>query len=204
MVTKQYETDARIAYFGYGSLVNLASLRTPYITAHPASLTGWQRVWLERSRVHGSFAPVDNLAFLSVERSEGARIDGMVIEDHASSLPELDRREALYDRQDVEPSHLHASHGDLPPYKRMFLYVAQTGLAETEPPPNILRSYLDVVAQGYLTHFGQAGLERFRVSTRNFHFPILEDRHEPIYPRHVTLTEPERVVIDDLFPPVSA
>ena len=41
-----------IAYFGYGSLVNLNTLQTGYVCAHPARLKGWRRHWQSR----GEFA----------------------------------------------------------------------------------------------------------------------------------------------------
>ena len=88
----------KIAYFGYGSLVNLETLQTPYISAHRARLTGWRRAWLARPKIPGGYAPISGLAFLSAERCENTTIEGIVVVDQRSSLPSLDQREALYDR----------------------------------------------------------------------------------------------------------
>lgn len=177
-----------IAYFGYGSLVNLGSLRTPYISAHRVTLKGWKRAWLARPKVDGSFAADDGLAFLSAVAAPDAQIDGMLITDHASSLASLDQREALYSRVDLRVDHLH--HHDEPvETSDRFLYVAD------EPPACgtacILRSYLDVVMQGYYQQFGESGLERFMQTTLNFDCPIREDRDHPLYPRATRLSDQE-------------
>ncbi|OED40348.1 hypothetical protein AB833_12135 [Chromatiales bacterium (ex Bugula neritina AB1)] len=177
-----------IAYFGYGSLVNLGSLRTPYISAHRVTLSGWQRAWLARPRVEGSFATTDGLAFLSVVAAPGVDIDGLLITDHASSLAALDEREALYSRVTIAAETLQHHDEPIEP-EQQFLYVADEPLACDDA--QILRSYLDVVMQGYLQHFGEAGLERFMSTTLNFECSILEDREEPLYPRATTLSPAE-------------
>jgi len=181
-------TASRIAYFGYGSLVNLGSLRTPYISAHRATLLGWKRAWLARPRVENSFAPTDGLAFLSVVRSIGSEIDGLVITDHASSLAALDEREVLYSRVDVDNSDI-IYHDKPADASSQFLYEADQPLAQDGV--EILRSYLDVVMQGYLQHFGEAGLHRFIDTTLNFDCAIKEDRDDPVYPRATILTAEE-------------
>lgn len=181
-------TTSTIAYFGYGSLVNLGSLRTPYISAHRATLRGWKRAWLARPKVEGSFAPTDGLAFLSVVRSPGAAIDGLVITDHSSSLAALDEREILYSRVGVEAEDL-TYLDDPADTSTQFLYEADQPLAPGGF--EILRSYLDVVMQGYLQQFGEPGLTRFMETTLNFDCAINEDRHNPLYPRATTLTAEE-------------
>ncbi len=182
-------SSTKIAYFGYGSLVNLKSLRTPYISAHRVSLKGWKRVWLARPKVEGSFAASDGLAFLSVVADADAEIDGLLITDHASSLASLDEREALYSRVALSAESLHHHDERIEPADQ-FLYVAD------QPPAQqnayILRSYLDVVMQGYLTHFGEPGVERFMQTTLNFDCEIREDREQPQYPRSTQLTAAEK------------
>ena len=184
-----------IAYFGYGSLVNLGSLRTPYISAHRATLRGWKRAWLARPRVEGSFAPTDGLAFLSVVPSPESQIDGLIITDHASSLPALDEREALYTRVNIDAKDL-SYHDEPADISAQFLYEADQPLAADGA--EILRSYLDVVMQGYLHHFGEAGLHRFMETTLNFECAIREDRDNPLYPRATTLSADEKAVFATL------
>ena len=181
----------KIAYFGYGSLVNLGSLRTPYISAHRVTLKGWKRIWLSRPKEPGSFASLEGLAFLSVVPDPKAEIDGMLITDHASSLSSLDEREALYSRVSLQSEDLH-HHDTKIETSDQFLYVADEHPAHKEA--KILRSYLDVVMQGYKTHFGADGIERFFATTLNFDLEILEDRSEPKYPRATTLTEDEKTL----------
>ncbi len=178
----------RIAYFGYGSLVNLGSLRTPYISAHRVTLKGWKRIWLSRPKEPDSFASIDGLAFLSVVPDPEAEIDGMLITDHASSLSSLDEREALYSRVSLQPEDLR-HHDKKIETNDQFLYVADEHPAHKEA--KILRSYLDVVMQGYQSHFGVDGIERFFATTLNFDLDILEDRADPKYPRATTLTDEE-------------
>jgi len=186
---------AQIAYFGYGSLVNLGSLRTPYISAHRATLRGWKRAWLARPKVENSFAPTDGLAFLSVVPAAGAEIDGVVITDHASSLAALDEREALYTRVDIDTADL-TYHDQPTAISEQFLYEAEQPLAHDGA--EILRSYLDVVMQGYLPHFGESGLYRFMETTLNFDCAIKEDRDNPLYPRATTLTVVEKALFAQL------
>lgn len=177
-----------IAYFGYGSLVNLGSLRTPYISAHRATLKGWKRCWLSRPKVADSFAGDDGLAFLSVVADVDAQIDGLLVIDHASSLDALDEREVMYTRTDLPPGALHF-HDESPDVDNHFLYVADQPAATRHA--QILRSYLDVVMQGYLQQFGEEGVHRFIESTLNFDIPIREDRGAPLYPRATQLADEE-------------
>lgn len=184
------EPSAKIAYFGYGSLVNLETLKTPYLSAHPARLKGWKRAWKARPKVAGSFAPIDGLAFLSVEPCPQTTIEGMVIVDHRASLPALDKREALYDRATLSHDDVEfVETNPLAANQELFLYVAQPDAGETTA--RILRSYLDVVLRGFHGHFGEQGIERFINSTANFHWPIHEDRHDPVYPRAISVHEAE-------------
>jgi len=180
--------STNIAYFGYGSLVNLGSLRTPYISAHRVTLKGWKRVWLSRPKEPGTFAAADGLAFLSVVAAPEAEIDGMLITDHASSLKSLDERESLYSRVSISTEDIH-HHDDAIDPADQFLYVADEHPAHEDA--KILRSYLDVVMQGYRTHFGSDGIERFFSTTLNFDLTILEDRDDPLYPRATTLSDEE-------------
>ena len=194
-------SSEKIAYFGYGSLVNLSTLRTPYISAHKAQLQGWRRVWKARPSTDEIQIDGVQVAFLSVERHADTTLEGLILIDHASSLPSLDQREALYDRivlQDGEiseiPDSVSGQTSDL------FVYQHKTDIMESKDAL-ILRSYLDAVAQGYLHHFGEDGLLRFQKTTRNFHLSILEDRDAPIYPRPVSLEDDQLSVIDEVFPP---
>ena len=52
--------------------------------------------------------------------------------------------------------------------------------------------------QGYLHHFGEAGLHRFMETTLNFECAIREDRDNPVYPRATTLSADEKAVFATL------
>jgi len=198
------KTSDKIAYFGYGSLVNLSTLRTPYISAHRAKISGWQRVWKTRPPV--SDVALDNIeiAFLSVEPARDGELDGLLLVDHRDSLPALDQREALYYRHDLPRERLNIlDEVDDNIANAAFLYQHKADFGEAGNPV-ILRSYLDTVSQGYLHHFGPDGLKRFRTSTRNFHLKVYEDREAPVYPRPIELSNDERRVIDSVFPPAPA
>jgi len=187
-------SNTTIAYFGYGSLVNLGSLRTPFISAHRATLKGWQRKWLSRPAEPNSFATREGLAFLSVVKAQNAEIDGMLITDHSNSLASLDEREHLYSRVAIDTTdmHLHDENIDI---QERFLYVADEHPAdEQNSNTKILRSYLDVVMQGYHEHFGVEGVKRFYATTQNFELEILEDRDQPLYPRATALTDEEKSI----------
>ena len=188
-----------IAYFGYGSLVNLATLRTAHLAAHPARLTGWRRAWLARPDGVGGQIARSDLAFLSAVPDPDCTIEGLVIVDEAENLPALDRREALY-RRLVAPVACDAGNWHEPRPPTAFLYAADAPRAGNA---SILRSYLDAVMQGYLHRFGERGLLDFLATTDGFDLPVIEDRDAPIYPRAVRTSVTERARFDALVPPRS-
>lgn len=163
------------SFFGYGSLVNLAT--HDYVNPRLTRLSGWRRIWQ-----HAKSRPV---AFLSVHPAKGA-IDGLVADVPAGDWAALDAREHAYLRQDVS-----AALG------------GQTAMYQADPakiaPPSvehpILLSYLDVVVQGYLQQFGETGVADFFATTDGWG-PIEDDRHDPLYPRFQTLTNSERALVD--------
>jgi len=60
----------------------------------------------------------------------------------------------------------------------------------------VLLSYLDVVVQGYAREFGAEGIDHFFDTTDGWSASILDDRENPIYPRHQTTTKSERDEVD--------
>jgi len=183
-MTQAKLTQPTIAYFGYGSLVNLGSLRTPYISAHRATLKGWKRTWLSQG-------DMPDMALLSVVEAQDAEIDGLLIIDHADSLPDLDKREAQYSRVTLDNKKITLHESQIKTDSK-FLYVADQ--LPTTSENKIARSYLDVVMQGYLHQFGEDGLQRFIDTTVNFDIQIIEDRKRPLYPRATQLTEQEKKI----------
>lgn len=193
----QEEPDRLIAYFGYGSLVNLATLATPYVHAAPARLKGWRRHWQAR--------PGDGLperALLSVHRDETCEIHGMLVFDWASSLPSLDERERHYERITLVPTDLFVDCEETPAMLAslkggdLFVYV---GMAEVEGNSPLVESYLHTVMDGFLDSHGEAGLSAFMRTTRGFDREILEDRHAPHYPRMTAVPEDRRALYNRLL-----
>ena len=169
------------AFFGYGSLVNLAT--HDYDDPHPATLSGWRRVWK-----HSSRRPV---AFLSVERCDATEILGVVAHVPDANWAALDQRERAYIRRDV--SH-QVRHGG--PNRHTAVYEAAHGyIAPPSIEHPILLSYLDVVIQGYLNMHGADGAQHFFATTGGWDGPVLDDRADPIYPRHQYLAARERALV---------
>ena len=163
-------TDPR--FFGYGSLVNLRTHDYPH-TTH-ANITGWRRIW--RSTTHQPFA------ILSVIPDAGTRLDGITAAVPNSDWDKLDEREFAYRRQTLGCG------------TAIYEVTDKIIKPQTGPYP-ILRSYLDVVIQGYLREFGAEGAARFFATTDNWG-PILDDRNAPLYPRHQMITTDETAFVD--------
>lgn len=178
-----------VAYFGYGSLVNRATLSASVVDASPARLSGWARRWRPRPDMPGFPA-----ALLTVSRSQGAAMDGLVVFDRRENLETVDRREARYHRREIDPADV-STHKKIPSGCPLYVYEAMEELPVHREPPRILRSYLNVVMQGFLVEHGIGGVGRFVAETADFHVPIHEDSHAPVYPRHVAISDTER----DLF-----
>lgn len=164
-------------FFGYGSLVNLATHTYPDPT--PAQLSGWRRVWR-----HAKARPV---AFLSVEPCPNTILHGITAQVPNADWGALDAREHAYLRRDVTDQ-----------------FASQTAVYEANPdhtaPPStghpILLSYLDVVIAGYIALMGDAGPAHFFDTTTGWG-PITDDRAQPQYPRAQPLSEKTRACVDD-------
>ena len=162
------------AFFGYGSLVNLAT--HGYADPRPATLPGWRRVWRTTS--------ARDLAFLSVERADSA-IDGILARVPGADWAALDAREAAYTRVDITAT-LQTPHPTA-------IYQVQ---GPDHPAAPILLSYLDVVVQGFLRVYGAEGVARFFATTTGWQGGIHDDRAAPLYPRAQTLTPAETALVD--------
>ncbi|MEM9788531.1 MAG: gamma-glutamylcyclotransferase family protein [Pseudomonadota bacterium] len=165
------------AFFGYGSLVNLAT--HSYARPKPATLKGWRRVWRTTT--------LRETAFLSVERCAETQINGIIAHVPGADWTALDAREAAYQRHDVTHQIGHDRATAI--YQVQPSHVAQTG------PQPILLSYIDVVVQGYLQVFGETGVAHFFATTDDWQ-PILNDRSIPRYKRHVPVTRDEQDLVD--------
>lgn len=167
------------SFFGYGSLVNLAT--HDYANPRAATLRGWRRVW------RGTH--LREVTYLSVIRDDTTILKGVIAGVPNDDWAALDAREAAYQRHDV--SHL-VDH----PVPTAVYQVLPEHVAPKDAHP-ILLSYVDVVTQGYLRVFGEEGVAHFFDTTDGWDAPILDDRADPIYPRHQCLTLDEKLMVAD-------
>ncbi|KJZ18333.1 gamma-glutamylcyclotransferase family protein [Loktanella sp. S4079] len=170
------------AFFGYGSLVNLAT--HSYAQPRPARLHGWRRMWQSTS--------VRDIAFLSVVPDPNCVIAGVIAQVPNADWAALDLREAAYNRHDIT-----SQIQDNGAAASTAVYQVDPNLhldAQTRHP--ILLSYLDVVVQGYLQMFGAEGVAAFFETTDGWG-PILDDRAAPQYPRAQKLNKDETALVDD-------
>ena len=151
------------SFFGYGSLVNLAT--HDYAKPRPATLHGWRRVW------QGTH--LREAAYLSVEPAKDTVITGIIAQVPGNDWAALDAREAAYQRHDVtaltQPQTLQTA---------VYQVRAEHVAASAEHP--ILLSYLDTVVQGFLRLHGEQGVSDFFATTGGWNVPILNDRDAPI------------------------
>ena len=170
-------------FFGYGSLVNRAT--HVFSDAHPARLRGWRRVWR-----HAALRPV---AYLTAEPAPGVEIDGLIAHVPGNDWVALDERERAYVRNPVSGSVSHALARAL----EVSVYAiphGRHGAPDAVHP--VLLSYVDVVVQGYLREYGEAGVAAFFATTEGWDAPILDDRAAPAYPRAQRLTGDEQALVD--------
>ncbi|WP_241488885.1 gamma-glutamylcyclotransferase family protein [Shimia sp. SK013] len=170
-------------FFGYGSLVN--SRTHAFEDAYPARLTGWKRAWVATD--------LRPFAFLSAEPDANSTIDGLIAPVPCNDWAALDQREFAYDRFDTGTSVSHSQ----PNTPQIAVYsVSPERRIAPAAPPDILLSYVDVVVQGYLAVFGEAGVASFFATTDNWNTQVIDDRAAPIYPRHQVLTAAETALVD--------
>jgi cation transport protein ChaC len=171
-------TDDVIATFGYGSLVNRQTLQ-PGGNVRPGVLHGWVREW----RIAGQ-TPAGRSCALTVRPHENGRIMGVLIEQSAAGLPDLDRREWRYDRHRIADDAFWYTGAENGAADAAFVYCAKREhyrWGDADHP--IFLSYIDVVLNGYADVFGDDGVDHFVATTNGWQVPILNDRSAPRYPR---------------------
>ncbi len=177
-------------FFGYGSLVNRAT--HIYRDSYPAQLTGWRRAWV------GS--PARGVVLLTGVPANGHQIDGLIAAVPGADWAALDAREQGYARISTQGAVCH----DAPHAPEIAVYAVQDSDMVRGGGGAILLSYLDVVVQGFLQVFGEDGVQRFFDTTDGWDTPILDDRANPIYPRHQILSPAERALVDGHLERLSA
>jgi hypothetical protein len=176
----------RVWIFGYGSLINRASLRHTLADAAvgeivPGRIAGWRRSWSNR-------VAAARRTGLSVRPEPGACVNGVAIELLRPEFEALDRREAGYLRQRIEAQTL--VDGEL------WLYTKPDAAMATAEFP-IAVSYLDVVLSGCLA-LGRDFAVEFLTGTPGL-VALMNDREAPVYPRRTPLAPAEVARIDTLL-----
>ncbi|MCA8881931.1 MAG: gamma-glutamylcyclotransferase [Rhodobacteraceae bacterium] len=169
-------------FFGYGSLVNHRTHSYP--DARRARLEGWRRTWCHTQ--------LRDEAFLSVHPADGAVIHGLVAAVPQQDWRALDLRESGYDRHAVTTGITH----DLSAPAEVHVYAIPDRHRRVGEGGHILMSYLDVVVQGFLHHYGPAGVAHFFDTTDGWAVRVLDDRGAPRYPRHQILSAEEKDIVD--------
>lgn len=171
-------------FFGYGSLVNRATHDFPQINR--ASITGWRRGWRHTDLRDG--------AYLTAIPDPDTTIQGLIAHVPNDDWAALDKREQAYARVPATDA---VSHPLKQPIHIVIYTVSDSRIRQPATKHPILLSYLDVVIQGYLQEFGEAGAAEFFATTDGWDIPILNDRAAPRYPRHQKLTAYETAFVDD-------
>lgn len=168
--------NAAPRFFGYGSLVNRAT--HDYIDIRRTRVKGWARAWRHTG--------LRDVAFLTAVPDPTGEIEGLSAAVPNADWAALDAREFAYDRIALKAM------------DDTMIYAIPDGKhAPASAAHPILLSYLDVVVQGYLNEFGEAGAALFFATTHGWDAPVLDDRCAPLYPRHQLLTREEARFVDD-------
>ncbi len=187
----RYETLMKDPYFfGYGSLVNTKS--HDYPDPRPATLNGWRRAWVATPRF--------GVVLLTGVRAPEHSIQGLIAAVPGADWAALDARESGYAR--VAASH--AVDHDHPLQPDIAVYSVAPEHQLERDSHMILLSYLDVVVQGFHEVFGETGVKAFFDTTDGWDTPIVNDRADPIYPRHQVLTNAQTALVDDHLDRLSA
>ncbi|MGC3938476.1 gamma-glutamylcyclotransferase family protein [Roseobacter sp. EG26] len=177
-------------FFGYGSLVNTKS--HDYPDPRPATLHGWRRAWVATPRF--------GVVLLTGVRAPGHSIQGLIAAVPGADWAALDAREGGYNRLSANGSVTH----DHPATPEIAVYAVAPENRLERAEHMILLSYLDVVVQGFHEVFGETGVQGFFDTTDGWDTPILNDRADPVYPRHQELTKDQTALVDHHLARLSA
>lgn len=179
----------KIAVFGYGSLVNLASLEATLdrkVDEHIMTyLDGWIRDWtvdIENTDKDRYFEFIDGTGLpeafvvlnirkdISINKSKSP--NGILFECTQTELEKLVRREAHYDLVDVTPF-IRDTNG----YDKIYTFVGKSKYLATNSSLAITpKSYMDLVEEGFKS-MSQQDLDTFNSTTIPTAFPIKSTRY---------------------------
>lgn len=167
---------ARLAVFGYGSLVDPASaaqtLGRPVEASEPLRLPGWNRRWStirNNHKVEKSFAPasggdaIEWCLGLNIEPAPGAEgPNGALVEISEREADRIEVREMRYERVDLG-TEIATEHG----FDRVIAWAARPEHLAPSPPPDgtvIIAAYVSTVESAF-DALGPGQLELFRETT---------------------------------------
>jgi cation transport protein ChaC len=182
-----------ITYFGYGSLVNAATVPDGAEIV-PGRLKGWVREW----RVCGVWENGQGRCALSVRQEPGSEIRGVMTREQQSRLHALEQRESRYAKIGQIGTSFRCEAESNPGPEELFLFKAtpenERWGCDRHP---ILQSYLDCVLAGFHQIWGEEGVSHFFDTTDGWHVPVLKDRAAPLYPRAVEIDTKLLQLFDD-------
>jgi len=161
---------------GYGSLINGESRSKTGETGQvwPVKLHGYERHWSVMSAEFG-------MSSVAVVPASHASCNGVLVEVAYDQFTLFDERERGYQRSRIPAE-------NLMPYQDTGLPEGTYWIYHTDQvvPPHadcpIALSYLDVILSGCLEHSADFA-DDFLSLTQGWHYPTLNDRHQPRYPR---------------------
>ena len=180
--------------FGYGSLVNGRTLPADAQSVR-VRVHGWRRAW--RLTVGLSGRP---RCTLTVVPDQASAILGTVVAQPQHHESALKKREALYERHELEDAAVDWLDDRPDEWPDPFVHVGVTEHRRSGDKDHpVLLSYVDTVMAGFLHRFGEDGPQHFAETTLDWHVPVLNDRSAPHYSRAISLTDDERARVDDLL-----
>ncbi|PSW17614.1 gamma-glutamylcyclotransferase [Photobacterium sanctipauli] len=176
--------------FGYGSLINHHSrTRTGQTSeALPVTVEGIERHW-------GKIDSRYTISPLVARMGEG-ECNGVLMRVCDVALKQFDQREMGYQRIELAPEQIVTNH-DFDKRQPIWVYVR----SEHEPPCEvqpIMQTYVDTVLAGCLS-ISESFAEKFVQTTKGWHHPLENDRHQPKYGNHAGVEESHLDHIDRLL-----
>lgn len=178
-MSSQKNNSGTIGIFGYGSLVNLASLeqtigRKPQQISY-VSVAGWNRAWnvvVANNSPRGRFytqegAIPEYVLALNIEATDdlAGYVNGILFDASDEEIERLDERETHYDRVDITDS-VTADHG----FDTIYTYVGKSQyIAQENISAIIPASYVETVRTGFIS-IDEAAYEYFLQTTVSSNF----------------------------------
>ncbi len=180
--------------FGYGSLVNRATLPEDSVSAR-VRVRGWRRAWR-----HSVGSDAGRRCTLTVIPDPNCSILGTVVAQPGHHDDTMQRREALYHRVDIPSDDVDWLDQRPDGWPEPFIHVGEP--AYNRPGDHdhpVLLSYVETVMSGFFRTFGDDGPRHFLETTADWHVPVMDDRTAPIYSRATQIDDIERSLIDGLL-----